>query len=82
MTHYTVKFTGTKEEKLAQAFKATMDYLGDRRVFQLRDIILTESTETRRVVQLCRLACMLSGVQGYYPVHAFTLFVFKGRTGR
>lgn len=82
MTHYTVTFTGTHSEKLEQALRATTDYLGQDRLTHLRTVLLAETKDTRRLVRLCKYACMLNGVREYYPVHAFTLYVLRARPER
>lgn len=79
MSHYTVKFTGTHADKLTQAFHATVDYLGDDRTTKIATDIVNTTKDCRKIIRWCRMVCMMEGIQGYYPVHAFTLYVLKQR---
>lgn len=79
MSHYTVRYEGTKQEKLLQAREAFIDYLGIEQAEKLRTTLLHQVQDCRSLIKWCRIACDLRGMRGWYTVRAFTLFVMEGR---
>lgn len=81
MSHYTVQFVGTPEEKLAQAKKECVEYLGERRMAALKDVSTANYANKvgiRDVVKQARMVCMVTGIQGRYPYRAVISLLLKG----
>lgn len=79
--HYTVKFTGSRTEKEAQALDATREYLGPRSLKKLvgniASYILAGGRASRTMeYRAIRFFCAMNGVQGRYPVRAVARQVF------
>ena len=75
--HYTVEFTGTRDQKTVQAQNATKSYLGAR-YYQLRLVIAERfKVSKRKGIMLTRMVCMFNGVGGYYPYRALSRDAYK-----
>jgi len=72
MSHYNVKFTGSKADKEAQALKACVDYMGKVR-FNRVTLEIAQSLKGLSAKTTYRSVCFycdFMGIKGYWPVRA------------
>jgi len=73
---YIVTYKGTTEEKLSTALVDVLLYLGRDKLCIVKDYINLYDNVRSKIFAI-RYCCMLTGIEGYYPIHAITLYLLK-----
>lgn len=78
MSHYTVKFVGSRAEKERAALAECFSYLSKKQ----RDAIKTAAmscNSVRGCYRMARFCCAFTGIREYYPVRALARFMIQTR---
>lgn len=72
MSHYEVKFTGSKADKELQALTECVAYLGKDRFNKISHNIAKglRGASCKEAYRTLRFGCPFIGIQGYWPIRA------------